>query len=70
MSDYGDLIVKVSNPEAFDETIRQLPMCEAAMARNSDGLVKIGEGYLVRCIRGLGFLKFAITNQGYGEILE
>lgn len=62
-----DIRVRTANPTMLDETLRQLPMVAAAVVEDSYD----GEACTVRVLAGdPGFLKFAITNQGYGEIVE
>lgn len=60
-----DLIVRTANPKALDDTIQQLPGCAAAVVDGSFD----GDACRVRVLRGLDFLRFAITQQGYGEII-
>lgn len=60
-----DLIVRTANPTALDDTVQQLPMCAAAVVDGSFN----GDTCRLRVFGGLGFLRFAITQQGYGEIV-
>lgn len=60
-----DLIVRTANPKALDDTIQQLPGCAAAVVDDSFD----GDTCRVRVLGGLDFLRFAITQQGYGEIV-
>jgi hypothetical protein len=64
--DYTDIRVRTGNPEALDETIRHLGGCTAVVV---DGSWAAGV-CTVRVFSGEGFLRFALTNQGYGEIVE
>lgn len=57
-----DIIVKTGNAEILDKTVNQLG--GAVVEGSFDG-----EKCRVRCFGDPGFLKFAITNQGYGEVL-
>lgn len=61
-----DLTVKTVNPELLDRTVQQLG--PAVVVEGSFN----GETCTVRVldIRSTGYLKFAITNQGYGEIVS
>jgi hypothetical protein len=58
-----DLVVKTANPELLDQTVQQLG--PAAVVDGSWD----GEKCRVRVFGDPGFLRFAITNQGYGEIV-
>lgn len=61
------LTVRTMNPDLLDETLASLPGCDAAVVHRSHdpdaGTCK------VRVLSGLGFLKFAMENQGYGEVV-
>lgn len=63
-----DIIVSSKNPEALDKTIQQLG---GVVMQNSDGTYPvINGGYRVRALNGnIEFLRFAIINQGYGQVL-
>lgn len=61
---YTDLIVKTRNPELLDRTVQQLGPAVVV-----DGSFD-GEVCRVRVFGPAGFIRFAITNQGYGEIVE
>jgi len=60
---YTDLIVKTRNPELLDTTVQQLGPAVVV-----DGSFD-GETCRVRVFGPAGFIRFAITNQGYGEIV-
>lgn len=65
-----ELIVKTKNPEALDKALHSLGGVVEQVGKGnyvhySDGTV------VVRSINGnVDFLKFAIKNQGYGEVIE
>lgn len=62
MSRAVDLRVNTGNPKALDETIQHLG---AAVVDGSwDGAT-----CLVRCLGNADWIRFAITNQGYAEIV-
>lgn len=63
--DILDLIVRTANPKVLDETVQQLPMCSAVVVDGSWD----GDTCRLRVFGGLGFLRFALTQQGYGEIV-
>jgi hypothetical protein len=65
VSDVTDLIVKTSDPDGLEATVQQLPMCTAVVVDGSFN----GETCRLRVFSGLNFLKFAITQQGYGVIV-
>lgn len=58
-----DLIVVTANPAMLDETVQQLG--PAAVVNDSYN----GESCRVRVFGDPGFIRFAIQNQGYGEII-
>lgn len=59
-----DLVVRTRNPELLDSTVRQLPGAAAVVEGSFNG-----DTCRVRVFGDPGFMKFAITNQGYGEIV-
>lgn len=63
---YTDIQVRTANPEMLDQTIQQLPACAAVVVDGSYN----GDTCTVRVFGGEGFLRYALTNQGYGEIVE
>jgi hypothetical protein len=63
MAQVTDLRVKTANPQLLDETVQQLG--PAVVVDDSfDGTTA-----LVRVFGDPDFIKFAITRQGYGEIV-
>lgn len=58
-----DLIVRTANPEVLDRTVQQLGA--AVVVEGSFN----GDTCRVRVFGPPGYLKFAITQQGYGEIV-
>jgi hypothetical protein len=67
MADYTDVRVRTTNHEWLDQTVQQLPGIAAVVVDGSWD----GDTCIVRVLAGdPGFLKFAITNQGYGEVIE
>lgn len=63
MSEATDLLVKTPNPKALDDTVQQLGPAVVV-----DGSWD-GEVCRVRVFGDPGFIRFAITNQGYGEVV-
>ncbi len=64
MSQVTDLIVTTADPTALDQTVQQLGAAVVV-----DGSFD-GESCRVRVFGDPGFLRFAITQQGYGTILS
>lgn len=62
--EFTDIVVETRNPEVLDQTVQQL-----GAAAVVDGSFD-GEKCLVRVFGDPGFIKFAVTNQGYGKIVE
>ncbi len=65
-----DIKIKVGNPAAFEKTVQSLGTC--ALLQNADGsyVVDADGHYTLRIFENSGFIKFAITNQGYGTIVQ
>lgn len=68
MAQVTELLVETANPEALDATVQHFG---AAVVGGGvpGGYVKEGDAYVVRCFGDAGFLRFAITNQGYGKVV-
>lgn len=66
MSEYVDIRVRTANPKALDATIQGLPMVAAVVVDGSWD----GDTCTIRCFGNDGFLRFALTQQGYAEIVE
>lgn len=65
-----DFLIKCGNPDAFDTTIQQLGAA-ALIEGNAKGTYLQKDGYYVMRVFGdAGYLKFAIQQQGYGEIIR
>lgn len=69
-----ELIVSVANPSELDKTVQQLG---GFVGQKSDGSYdkvfakNMKRGFVVRSLSGyIGYLKFAIKEQGYGTIIE
>lgn len=63
MEEVTDLIVRTRNPQLLDATVQQLGPAVVV-----DGTYN-GDTCHVRVFGPSGYIKFAITNQGYGEIV-
>ncbi len=62
-----DILVRAGDPALLDRTIQQLG---PAVVVGAPGYVKVDGCYVVRVFGDPGFIKFAITNQGYGEVVR
>lgn len=67
MSNATDILVKTASPELLDRTVQQLG--PAAVVGAPDYMMVDG-CYVVRVFGDPGFVKFAIANQGYGEVVR
>ncbi len=65
-----DLIVETGNPAALDQILQQFGA--VVVQSNIDTLEYLQQdgGYVVRVFGDPGFVKFVITNQGYGKVLK
>lgn len=63
-----DILVRTANPGMLDQTVQQLG--PAAVVGGPDNFIQVDDCYVVRVFGDPGFIKFAITNQGYGEIVR
>ena len=65
-----EIKIKVGNPAAFDKAAQALGAC--ALVQNADGSYQTDAdgNYTLRIFANAGFIKFAITNQGYGTIVQ
>jgi hypothetical protein len=62
-----DILVRTANPGMLDQTVQQLG--RAAVVGAPD-YVQVDGCYVVRVFGDPGFIKFAITRQGYGEVVR
>lgn len=62
-----DLLVRTGNPAMLDETVQQLG---PAVVVGMPSPVMVDGCYVVRVFGNPGFIRFALTNQGYGEIVR
>lgn len=71
MTSYTDLLVKTPNPQYLDSVAQQLfagAVCGGGMPGGYQTDPETG-AYIVRVFGDPGFAKFAIKNQGYGEVV-
>jgi phage terminase large subunit-like protein len=71
----GDFLVEVANPEALDQTLKQLPQTGAFLVRTEEKGLSFAyarmEGYyVVRAMGDANYFQFAVTNQGYCKIIR
>jgi len=62
-----DILVRTASPEVLDRTVQQLG---PAVVVGAPDYVQVDGCYAVRVFGDPGFIKFAITNQGYGEVVR
>jgi hypothetical protein len=62
-----DILVRTASPEMLDQTVQQLG---PAVVVGAPDYVQVDGCYVVRVLGDPGFIKFAITNQGYGEVVR
>jgi hypothetical protein len=64
-----ELLVKTRNPAVLDQTLQPLG---GVVGQHADGTYApvAPDVYVVRAVRGdPGYVRFAITRQGYGEVV-
>lgn len=64
-----ELLVETKNPSALDKTLNQMG---GVVGQDSDGKYEPvkKDTYAVRSMSGdIGYLEFAIKNQGYGKVV-
>jgi hypothetical protein len=64
-----DILVRTANPELLDRTVQQLGPAVVFQDAHAD-YVQVDGCYVVRVFGDPGYIKFAITNQGYGEVVR
>jgi hypothetical protein len=64
-----DILVRTADPKMLDETVQQLGPAVVIQGVAVD-YVQVDGCYVVRVFGDPGFIKFAITNQGYGEVVR
>jgi hypothetical protein len=62
-----DVLVRTANPEMLDQTVQQLG---PAVVVGAPDYAQVDDCYVVRVFGDPGFIKFAITSQGYGEVVR
>lgn len=65
-----DIIVKTANPAALDQILQTFGAVVVQSDINKPTYMQKDGGYVVRCFGNVDFIKFAITNQGYGEVIK
>jgi len=64
-----DILVECGNPEALDKTVQHFGAAVVGGGMPG-GYVKKDGYYVVRVFGNVGFVKFAIENQGYGKVIR
>ena len=62
-----DILVRTADPGLLDRTVQQLG---PAVVVGAPDYIQVDGCYVVRVFGNPGFIKFAITNQGYGEVVR
>lgn len=65
-----DILVRTNNPQALDETVQQLGTAAVIQAQTPSGYLSVDGCWVVRVFGDPGFIWFAITQQGYGEVVR
>lgn len=65
-----DLIVRTGNAQLLEETLRQLPGCGERVNVVEGSWNEHSRTCVIRIFGDPEFVKFAMTQQGYGEILD
>jgi hypothetical protein len=68
MNAMKDLLVKTQNPAILDQTVQSMGAIVCEFAPGAYEQVE-PDVYRVRCFGDPGFVRFAITQQGYGEVI-
>jgi len=63
-----DFTVECQNPQALDETLQKLGA--AALVQSNSEYYKKDGYYVMRVFGDPGFVKFAVTQQGYAKIVQ
>ncbi len=64
-----DILVRTADPGLLDRTVQQLGPA-VVIQGVADPYMQVDGCYIVRVFGDPGFIKFAITNQGYGEVVR
>ena len=62
-----DILVRTASPELLDRTVQGLG---SAVVVGAPDYIEHDGCYVVRVFGDPGFIKFAIANQGYGEVVR
>jgi hypothetical protein len=62
-----DILVRATDPRLLDETVQQLG---AAVVVGAPDYVTVDGCWVVRVFGDAGFITYAITSQGYGEVVR
>ena len=62
-----DILVRTASPQMLDETVQQLG---PAVVVGAPEYVQVDGCYVVHVFGDPGFITFAITSQGYGEVVR
>lgn len=65
-----DIIVKTGNPAALDRILQTFGAVVVQSDIDKPTYMQKDGGYVVRCFGNADFIKFAIKNQGYGQVIK
>lgn len=67
----NEFLVSVGNPEALENTFKQLGWADASLVKHPSGFYKmVQDYYVVRVLGDANFFVFACENQGYCKIID
>lgn len=70
MFEVKDILVKTVNPQVLDQALQAFGAAVIGGGGMPGGYIKVNGAYVVRCFSDPDYIKFAITNQGYGEVVH
>lgn len=70
MTKATDFLIECNDPQAFDSIVQTLGTAVLYDGGTPGNYVKQDGYYIMRIFGDPGFIKFAISNQGYGKIIK
>lgn len=68
---FRDILLETDNPVAADNLLQQFGVLMEGGGKNDpSSYVKEGKFYRARCLGDLGFVEFALKNQGYDKLVK
>ncbi len=66
----NDLLVRTTSPRLLNDLLMALPGASSVLLTVGEDSYLIHDGcYVIRCFGDVGFLEFALMNQGYAEVV-